>query len=203
MLHGRLPRAWELKAAPYFTAIQNFIDGNQVATTMYGMSNFALLRFSNHPARIAGGDLNGNVTLWESMGRGSLSAVAGWVHGTRTDSDTPLYQMMPLNARLNFNEEYKGLTATFSGEFVDRKSRLDPNRFEQATPGYAIFHIHAVYDHGPIRASAGVENLFNRAYELPMGGVNFDDFMAGMWMGRIQSLTGRGRSAHIGLTIEF
>jgi outer membrane receptor protein involved in Fe transport len=53
------------------------------------------------------------------------------------------------------------------------------------------------------RVSAAVDNLFNREYELPMGGVNFDDFMNSMWMNQIKPLTGRGRSVYLSLTARF
>jgi len=34
-------------------------------------------------------------------------------------------------------------------------------------------------------------------------GVNFDDFMAGGWMGAVKPLTGRGRSGFYSLTVRF
>ena len=65
------------------------------------MSTFAQLQFANHNARIHGADLSGSGTLWNSrsFGQGKMSGVAGWLHGERLDTQTPLYQMMPLNAR--------------------------------------------------------------------------------------------------------
>jgi outer membrane receptor protein involved in Fe transport len=54
-----------------------------------------------------------------------------------------------------------------------------------------------------LRASAAADNLLNRNYELPLGGVNLDDFMASMWMSQIKPLTGRGRSAYASLTVQF
>ena len=50
---------------------------------------------------------------------------------------------------------------------------------------------------------AAADNLLNRDYELPLGGVNFDDFMASMWMAQIKPLTGRGRSGSFSLTAQF
>ena len=75
---------------------------------------------------------------------------------------------------------------------MDRKRNVDPHRYEQQTPGYALFNVHASYRKGAFEASGGVDNLLNKAYELPLGGVNMDDFMAGMWMGSIKPVTGRG-----------
>jgi iron complex outermembrane receptor protein len=205
LLRGGGPRAWEAKASPYFTHIQNFVDVDTLDTTMYGMSTFAKLRFANHNARIYGADLAGNATLWDSssFGRGRLSGVGGWLHGERLDTRTGLYQMMPLNARLALDEEMKGITAGLGLQAVDRKSHLDPNRMEQPTPGYALFNFHTAYRREHLQAAAAADNLFNRNYALPLGGVNFDDFMASMWMSQIKPLTGRGRSVSFSLTASF
>jgi iron complex outermembrane receptor protein len=202
---GHASRAWELKATPYLTYVEDYIDVNTLATTMYGMSTFAQLQFANHNARLYGGDLSGNVVLWQSdgAGRGTLSGVAGWVHGSRLDTGSGLYQMMPLNARLALEEERKDFTAGVGAQAVDRKSRLDPNRFEQATPGYALFDVHAGFRRGFLQANASVENLFNRDCDLPLGGVNLDDFMASMQMNQIKPLTGRGRSVLLNVTANF
>ena len=56
---------------------------------------------------------------------------------------------------------------------------------------------------GISQVSAAADNLLNKDYELPLGGVNFDDFMASMWMSQIKPLTGRGRSAYASLTAQF
>ena len=63
--------------------------------------------------------------------------------------------------------------------------------------------MNAGYERGHLRMSAGADNLLNREYELPLGGVNFDDFMASMWMSQIMPLTGRGRSSYASLTAQF
>ena len=205
LLHGQGAKPWELTLTPYVTYVEDYIDVNSLATTMYGMSTFAQLQFANHNARLYGGDLSGNVTLWsgDRVGKGEITAVGGWVHGSRTDTGKGLYQMMPLNLRLSLDEEVKGLKAGFGAQAVDSKSRLDPNRLEQATPGYALFDFHAGYRSRFVQGAVNIDNLFNRNYALPLGGVNFDDFMAGMWMGQIKPLTGRGRSASLSMTATF
>ena len=119
-------------------------------TRMYGMSTFAQLQFANHNARIYGADLSGSAVAWNSLtfGQGKISGVAGWLHGERTDTSTGLYQMMPLNLRIAFDEELKGFTAGVGIQAVDRKSNVDPHRFEQKTPGYTLFNVHAGYRRG-------------------------------------------------------
>jgi iron complex outermembrane receptor protein len=200
-LHGQAPKPWEVKLTPHLNYIQNYIDVN-VAPTMGGMSMLPLLQFANHDARIFGGDLSGFATLWSSnsAGTGKLSATGACLHGTRTDSNTPLYQMMPLNLRLAFDEEVKGLSAGFGTEVVDSKSRLDPNRMELRTPGYALFNLHAVYKSKYVQGGFRVDNLFNRLYALPLGGNNIDIYNA---TGTMTAVTGRGRSVALNLSATF
>jgi len=54
-----------------------------------------------------------------------------------------------------------------------------------------------------LQANFKVENLFNREYELPLGGVYVDDFMVSGWMNQIKPLTGRGRSVLLNVTASF
>jgi len=201
LLHGQAPKPWEVKLAPHLNYIQNYIDVN-VVPTMGGMSMLPLLQFANHDARIYGGDLSGFATLWSSdgAGTGKLSATGAWLHGARTDSNTPLYQMMPLNLRLAFDEGVKGLSAGFGTEMVDRKSRLDPNRMELRTPGYALFNLHASYKSKYVQGGFRVDNLFNRFYALPLGGNNIDIYNA---TGTMTAVTGRGRSVAGNLSARF
>lgn len=203
-LHDR-SRSWELKVTPWETHIQDYVDVNTLTTMMTGMSTFAELQFANHPARIYGGDLSGTGTLWRGskFGSGTLSGVGGWLHGERLDSGTGLYQMMPLNLRMGFDEEGRGWTAGFGMEAVDRKANVDQHRFEQRTPGYTLFGVHTAYQRERLRANVAIDNLLNRYYELPLGGVNIDQFLAGGMMGALAPVTGRGRSASVGMSFEF
>jgi len=200
-LHGLSPKPWELKLTAHVNSIQNYIDVNVMMPASMGMT--PLLQFANHGARIFGSDLSGFQTLWrgDRIGTGKLSGTLAYVHGTRTDSDTPLYQMMPLNLRLAFDEEVKGLTAGIGSEVVDRKSRLDPNRLELATPGYTLFNVHAAYRSKYMQGGFRIDNLLNSLYELPLGGNNLDkyDYVTGM----MTPVTGRGRSASLNLTATF
>ena len=53
--------------------------------------------------------------------------------------------MMPLNARIAFTENLKRWTAGPEVQLVDRKSAVDPLRYEQRTPGYALLNFNAGY----------------------------------------------------------
>jgi len=202
--HDRTHKRFEVKITPYQTYVQDYIDVDKLDEATYGESPFAQLRFANHDARIYGVDVSENLVVWDSakFGQAELNGVVGYMHGERRDKDTGLYQMMPFNARIQLQEELKGWIGGIEIQAVDRKSNVDPLRYEQITPGYALLAVHLGYGRGHMRLDFGCENLLNKSYALPLGGVNFDDYLASGWMSRIEALTGRGRSFYVGLSIH-
>jgi iron complex outermembrane receptor protein len=139
----------------------------------------------------------------ERLGLGRFSVLGGWLHGERTDTSAGLYQMMPVHARFAFDEQRNGLTGGVGISVLDRKSSLDPNRFEKSTAGYALLDLRGGYERGHLRIAGGADNLLNRNYALPLGGVNFDDFMASARKSQLKPLTGRGRSMYFALSAQF
>ena len=134
--------------------------------------------------------------------------MGGWLHGERLDTHTGLYEMMPLNLRVSLDDaiklrpggEWSGGVGIYA---VDRKSNVDPHRLEQETPGYTLFDLHTAYQRPHLELSAAVNNLLNKDYEMPLGGVNMDRFLASESKSRIEPVTGPGRSADFSLTIRF
>lgn len=203
--HDRARKQWEVKITPYQTYVRDYIGVNTLATTTYGDSTFSQLMFSNQNARIYGADLSWEAVTWDSarFGRGEISGVAGWLRGTALATGNGLYHMMPLNARIGFDETLRGWTAGIGMQMVNRKSRIDPMRYEPVTAGYVLLNLHGGYTWRHIRLDVGADNLLNKYYSLPLGGVNFDDFMASGWTTQIRPLTGQGRSVNMGLTVRF
>ena len=203
--HDAARANWDITATPYVTWVHDYVDVDTITTFKYTRTTLAQLRFANHDARIAGVDLSGNRTVWQNdrFGLGRLTALGAWQQGKRTDSSTALYQMMPVHAHIGFDEQKSGFTGGFGVDVADRKSDADPNRFEMPTPGYALFEVHAGYQRGHFRVAGGTDNLFNRYYELPLGGVNVDDFLSSGRTSQLRPLTGRGRSVYFALGAQF
>jgi len=204
-LRGRNSHPWQLKATPYLTELADFIDVNTLSTKTYGKATLAMLQYANHPARILGGDLKGNATLWDNLrlGLGTLSGTAAWLHGDLYEPHTHIYQIMPMNARLNLNEQWRTLNAGVGLQAVDRKNSPAQTRLEPLTPGYMLMNLHTSYSGSRLEAAINVDNLLNRGYALPMGGVNVDDFLASGYSSALRPLTGRGRSVSFTVNAHF
>jgi len=203
--HDAARKNWELRVSPYFTYVQDYIGVNVIRTNTYGMSTFNQLQFANHNAELYGLDLSGQAGLWDSAnyGSGRLKGTLGYVRGKSIHTGNSLYHMMPLNARVALEHKVAGWTSAIEWQWVDRKSDVDPLRYEPKTGGYGLVNLRAGYAWKSIRVDLGVTNLFNKFYYLPLGGVNFDNYMATGWMGTIGPLAGQGRSVDASVTVAF
>jgi iron complex outermembrane receptor protein len=54
-----------------------------------------------------------------------------------------------------------------------------------------------------IGVDLGIENLFDKLYDPPLGGVDWADYKAEGQMGRIGAVPGEGRSFNAGVTMKF
>lgn len=203
--HDSIDQSWEFKATPYYTYVQDFIDVDDLGTVVSGGSSFAKLQFANHNARLHGLDLSGRLALWDNSayGHGQLKGLLGWVQGSRQDGGD-LYHMMPINARLGLEQTLGQWTNDVEFQLVGRKNQVDNLRREPVTAGYALVNLHTSYQWTPsATVTAGISNLFDRAYFLPLGGVDYADWKAGGRQGQIGALPGAGRSFNLGLTLKF
>jgi iron complex outermembrane receptor protein len=77
---------------------------------------------------------------------------------------------MPLNAKLTLTQTLGRWTNTLEGEFVDAKDDISLVRNEMQTAGYGLAHLRSRYEKKNWSLELGVENLFDRLYDLPLGG---------------------------------
>jgi iron complex outermembrane recepter protein len=194
----------ELAVTPYYTYVQNYIGVNLLNTYTSGGSTFSDFRFANHNARIYGLDVSGKTGVWDNdYGVGRLKAIAGWTRGTRTDTGGSLYRIMPFNARVTLEQTLKSWTNALELQYVANKSKVDTLRNEPATPGYTLVNLRSAYEMKNLRLDFGIDNLFNKFYYLPLGGVDYADWKANGMTGQIGAVAGPGRSINAGLTVKF
>jgi iron complex outermembrane receptor protein len=86
---------------------------------------------------------------------------------------------------------------------VAEKSQVNDLRNEPVTPGYALVNLRTSYEWETVRFDFGVENLFDKLYYPPLGGVDRADHQAAGAMGRIGAVPGEGRWFNAGVTVTF
>lgn len=195
---------WFLKAAPYYTHVDDYIDALVLKPQSSAANSFNLLQFANVQAEFYGIDLSGAAPLWNG-GRWGVTRATGslaWLHGQNLTTNTPLYHQMPLDAKLGLTHTLGGFEAGAELEAVSAKNRVDPARKEPVTSAYALVNLRGAYSWKAYRLSLDVTNLLDKAYALPLGGMSLGDYKAsGSTL--LRPVPGRGRSINIGLSARF
>jgi iron complex outermembrane recepter protein len=200
-------RSWEFKLATHFSYVQDYIDADTLGTYHpYSIASVtrALLRFANRDAKLWGIDAGGNMTVWNNAryGRGQITGSVAWTQGERTDGGD-LYHIMPLNASVSIEQMVNAWTNSLELQLIDGKSRVDTQRYEPETDGYALVNVSTRYQfNDKASLTLGIRNLFDKQYDLPLGGVSIADLKSTM-TGPLASVTGPGRSFEAGLNIKF
>ncbi|MDN2696960.1 TonB-dependent receptor [Janthinobacterium sp. SUN073] len=204
--HGGGEEGWFVRLNPYYSKVDNYIDVDVLASFHPYMkmgANGNLLRFANHDAKLYGANLAWQLPLASSAGWGRFMATgnAAYTRGKRSDGGD-LYRMMPFNALLAVEHKLGAWSSRIETKIVARKDKVDARRFEPETGGYALVNLRSSVAFSKMASlSAGVSNLFNRAYADPLGGVYLSGLKANG--GALQALPAEGRSIDLGLQLKF
>lgn len=213
--HDANQEDWGLKLKPFVTYVNHYIDAgfckpangvtcNNTAkgfTTTHGGGGFRLLELGNYDALMTGIDVSGSKVLLKTEHYGSISAsgVMSYVRGYNMTSGDNLYQQMPFNTTLDLDYKWGGLKATIETQIVAPKDTVQAIRLEPKTPGYALLNLRGSYDWKYLRIDAGIENVLDKNYSLPLGGVYMGEKPATAGT----PVPGFGRSYNVGLTVTY
>jgi iron complex outermembrane receptor protein len=214
-------RTWEFKATPYYTHVDDYIDavrcptslgGSCTAANLTNTNTFVFLQFANHSARLYGLDLSGKMPLGKTgFGDFGLKGLLSYTNGKNRDTDDGLYNIMPLNAKLTLTQKFGGWDNAIELVMVKSKNDVSDVRNELETSGYNLVNLRGSYSWKQVRVDFGVENLFDKLYNLPLGGA---------YMGQGTTMTattnatgavpvwgtavpGMGRSLYAGVNYKF
>ena len=193
-------RAWTVRVAPWYTHVADYIDA--VPVKSFAGTPWVQLRFANRTAELYGVDVSGSATLWRRRD-GSTTTLDGslsWLHGENSADHRPLYHQMPLDAKIGLTHREGVVEAGVDVEMVASKDRIDPVRNEPATAAYTLVNLRMAVNLRPVRLSIDAENLFDKGYALPLGGISLGDFKA---TGVRRAVPGRGRSVNFGVSTRF
>jgi iron complex outermembrane receptor protein len=196
---------WALKIAPHYTRVHDYIDAKflKAMTDMMGMpTGFVQLQFANEEAEFYGIDISGAVTLrkGEAQDATRLSGSFSWLRGRNLSDDGPLYHQMPANLLLGLSHRQGALEMGADLNWIAEKTRVDAERNEPRTAAYALVNLRAAYSVKGVRLSIEATNLFDKGYDLPLGGMSLGDRAA---TGTLRPVPGAGRSVNLGLSASF
>lgn len=197
-LHDAARENFAFTVTPFYTYVDDFITAELVPPVGW-VNGFNQLKFINHDAVLYGVDISGRALLGENeLGRFYLSGIASYVHGEDQKTGGPLYHMMPWNGRLALEHRSGGFINVAEVEMVAAKTRVDQDRLEPVTDGYALLNLRSSYVLDDVRFDVGVENLFDTLYFAPLGGTNYTDYLLPG-----HAVAGTGRSVFAGVTVNF
>ncbi len=219
-IHDVTQSQWGLKITPYYTYISDYIDAARcsanasysacTAANQTATERFVYLQFVNESAKLYGVDVSGFFPLAEHSVYGNFTATGmlSYVRGKNQDTHDNLYNMMPLNAKLAVIQNWGQWTNTAEIELVSKKDKVSKTRNELATSGYGLFNLRSSYTWKKLRIDVGIENVFDRFYNHPLGGAYFGEGQT-MTDGKPASVPwglsvpGMGRSVYAGLNYAF
>jgi iron complex outermembrane receptor protein len=207
--HDADRKVWQFKAEPFYTRVHNYINvqpNTSTVATMYYPANTGrvALQFVNHEAELYGLDLSSKKALGQAVGAWSGKAIVSYVRGKDTTNGGNLFNIMPLNAKLILEHKQNSWSSSIELHAVTAKKNVDAVRKELTTSGYTLVNLRTGYNWKKVRLDAGIDNLFNKQYALPLGGLDFYQYnYTYAPSSGLNQVRGMGRSVNVGLTASF
>lgn len=208
--HDVANQDWQIKATPYITYVDDYIDAVACAevgkTCAVRKDGFVNLSLDNQSARLYGIDVAGKKLLADGEGYGSVTALGtlNYVRGKNMTTHDDLYNIMPLNVKLGLEQQVGGWVNRIEAKMVAAKDNVQAVRREVKTAGYTLFNLYSSYEWKQARLDLGVENIFDKYYQNPLGGAYLGQ---GATMGDAVAhgvvVPGMGRSINVGLTLKY
>ena len=205
--HDAAQSHWSVRLSPYYTRVEDYIDARCAPGKTCLPRQFNVLQYDNVSARLYGVDLSGHLSLARGTAAGdfTLDGLFSYVNGENRDTGDGLYNVHPLHGTLSLGQTLGRWRNALEAEWWGRKDGVSDVRNEIETASYALVHLRTSYTWRQVRVDAGVENLFDRRYALPLGGAYVGQ---GSTMG-INSVpwgiavAGPGRSLYMGVSYSF
>lgn len=200
--------AHELDATAWWSEIRHFIDAERCTHGQCGANNaqvrdgFVLLRYVNQPARLVGLDVSARLRLRTGL---HLNAQLGLMRGENRATGDGLYNIMPANLKLGLDMQRGRWAGEVHTQWVAAKTHRSAVRNEMRTAGYALVNARMSYETRALRLDFGVDNLFDRFYQPPLGGAYLGQgaSMSTRSLPWGTPVPGAGRSVWVGLNIRF
>ena len=200
-------RSWEFKATPYYTHVDDYIDAVAFNQTAWKEDQFNVLQYKNQSARLYGVDLSGQMQLTRNTwGDWGLEGLINYTDGENRDTNDDLYNIMPLNGQFTLTQKLGGWDNRVEWVLVDAKDDGSDVRNEIETSGYGLVNLRVSHSWKSVRVDFGVENMFDKFYDLPTGGAYLGQGKTmSMGMGPEWGIAvpGMGRSIYAGVKVAF
>lgn len=199
-----------VSVTPYYTKVADYVDVI-VTDTFFAFNSTDnpeakrnKLQFTNVDATLFGLKISARQNVLESddAGRFSINASANLTRGSRDDTNDALYQMVPWQIKFSLQHDLGAWQNRLELQWTDDKNRVDPRRLENTTEAFSIVNIYTNVVWQNWQLSAGITNLLDKYYDMPLGGVSVADISMQRSSG-FEQLAGEGRSFNIAAKYRF
>lgn len=167
----------QLTIAPriFYQSIQDYIVGSPsedaVANMVSNMMSGSLpLQWQNADATIWGADVLMTAQLTDKI---DLDMTASWVRGTRDDLNQPLYRIAPASLITQLHWRNEKLTLSIESQLYASQQQVSDIQNETPSAGAGIINMSTQYRFNEnISVSFSAKNLFDKAYQTHLGGIN-------------------------------
>ncbi|WP_201614665.1 TonB-dependent receptor [Psychrobacter sp. JCM 18902] len=209
--------SWGVKATPYYSKIDDYVDAVQwnpmanTAASTQTANQYNVLHYTNQDAEIYGIDISANRELaTNAWGYWNMVGSLSYTKGKNKDSGSDLYNIMPFNGSVALNRENNGWTNQIEVVGVAAKNDISTPRNEIKTAGYGLLNLSTGYQFKEVAIEAGIDNVFDKNYDLPLGGAYMGQGKTMSMNGEIGSgsnwgtaVPGAGRSLYVGVNYKF
>ena len=205
-----------LTVNPYYTKVDDYIDAERCvsANMNCGMMNqaatetFVYLQFVNQDSRLYGVDFAADKNLINNKdwGNVNLNFQVSYTKGKNTETNDNLYNIMPLNTRLTFEQKLNDWNNQLEIEWVGSKDDVSATRNELETDSFTLVNLSSSYSWTKdLRLDFGIENLFDKFYNHPLAGVYLGQgkTMPGNGVAWGTAVPGKGRSIYLAMNLSF
>lgn len=199
-------RGWAIRATPFFTHVDDYIDAVAIDPAAFQVGQFNVLQYANQSARLYGIDLSAQFGLGRSgWGDWGLKSLISYTNGENRDTGDGLHNIMPLNARFTLTHQHEGWDNAVEWVLVARKDSGSDVRNEIQTSGYGLLNVRTSHAWKRVRVDLGIENLFDTLYFNPTGGAYLGQgtTMQINAIGWGTAVPGMGRSVYAGVNVSF
>ena len=133
----------------------------------------------------------------------------GWsIDGLQAPERVNLYHMMPLHGTIamehGLDTEWGKFSNYLGVELVQRKTTVATTYNEPVTPGYALLNVRTGYEYKQFKMDVGVDNLLDKQYYHPLGGVYMAATRPGTYSpNNLPAVPAMGRSVFVSMNLEF
>ena len=194
---------FSIKPRIFYQRIDDYIVGdpstNQTANMVsMMMSGDSPLQWQNTDATLYGADLELTMSISSTI---TLDMAASILRGERDDIDEPLYRISPATLVTRLNWQNGDWRVTLESELAASQTSTSSLQNETQSAGYGIVNSNLSYQFNEfLKLTATVSNLFDKAWQPHLGGVNR---VQGIEQPAGERLYAAGRNVHIGLQASF